>query len=206
MQHFQKRFVLFVLFVIPLVAYLFFASGINNFGRLPVVSPTPFEAQGIELDQKITILGFLGDRVSLKKAFSSNLNEKIYKRFHEFKDFQVVLYFDPAQEQAVTELKAQLGELVDLSHWFFIPATEVQVTSMFSALSPRDQLNEDGGSNYVFIIDKDRMVRGRTPDDSDYPYARYDATSVADLSKYMVDDVKILLAEYRMALKKNNGR
>ena len=206
MQHFQKRFVLFVLFVIPLVAYLFFASGINNFGRLPVVSPTPFEAQGIELDQKITILGFLGDRVSLKKAFSSNLNEKIYKRFHEFKDFQVVLYFDPAQEQAVAELKAQLGELVDLSHWFFVPATETQVSSMFSALSPADQLNDDGGSNYVFIIDKDRMVRGRTPDDSDYPYARYDATSVADLSKYMVDDVKILLAEYRMALKKNNGR
>lgn len=206
MQHFQKRFVLFVLFVIPLVAYLFFASGINNFGRLPVVSPTPFEAQGIELDQKITILGFLGDRVSLKKAFSSNLNEKIYKRFHEFKDFQVVLYFDPAQEQAVAELKAQLGELVDLSHWFFVPATETQVSSMFSALSPGDQLNHDGGSNYVFIIDKDRMVRGRTPDDSDYPYARYDATSVADLSKYMVDDVKILLAEYRMALKKNNGR
>lgn len=206
MQHFQKRFVLFVLFVIPLVAYLFFASGINNFGRLPVVSSTPFEAQGIELDQKITILGFLGDRVSLKKAFSSNLNEKIYKRFHEFKDFQVVLYFDPAQEQAVAELKAQLGELVDLSHWFFVPATEAQVSSMFSALSPGDQLNDDGGSNYVFIIDKDRMVRGRTPDDSDYPYARYDATSVADLSKYMVDDVKILLAEYRMALKKNNGR
>ena len=206
MQHFQKRFVLFVLFVIPLVAYLFFASGINNFGRLPVVNPTPFEAQGIELDQKITILGFLGDRVSLKKAFSSNLNEKIYKRFHEFKDFQVVLYFDPAQEQAVAELKAQLGELVDLSHWFFVPATETQVSSMFSALSPADQLNDDGGSNYVFIIDKDRMVRGRTPDDSDYPYARYDATSVADFSKYMVDDVKILLAEYRMALKKNNGR
>ena len=206
MQHFQKRFVLFVLFVIPLVAYLFFASGINNFGRLPVVNPTPFEAQGIELDQKITILGFLGDRVSLKKAFSSNLNEKIYKRFHEFKDFQVVLYFDPAQEQAVAELKAQLGELVDLSNWFFVPATETQVSSMFSALSPADQLNDDGGSNYVFIIDKDRMVRGRTPDDSDYPYARYDATSVADLSKYMVDDVKILLAEYRMALKKNNGR
>ena len=206
MQHFQKRFVLFVLFVIPLVAYLFFASGINNFGRLPVVNPTPFEAQGIELDQKITILGFLGDRVSLKKAFSSNLNEKIYKRFHEFKDFQVVLYFDPAQEQAVAELKAQLGELVDLSNWFFVPATETQVSSMFSALSPADQLNGDGGSNYVFIIDKDRMVRGRTPDDSDYPYARYDATSVADLSKYMVDDLKILLAEYRMALKKNNGR
>lgn len=206
MQQFQKRFVLFVLFVIPLVAYLFFASGINNFGRLPVVNPEPIQAPNIELHNKITILGFLGDQVALKKAFSSNLNEKIYKRFHEFKDFQVVLYFDPSQEQEVAELKAQLGELVDLSHWFFLPAAKDQVQEVFVALSPTDQLDAGGGSNYVFIIDKDRMVRGRTPDDSDYPYARYDATSVADLSKYMVDDVKILLAEYRMALKKNNGR
>ncbi|MEY3040133.1 MAG: hypothetical protein RLZZ593_1275, partial [Bacteroidota bacterium] len=136
MQQFQKRFVLFVLFVIPLVAYLFFASGINNFGRLPVVNPEPIQAPNIELHNKITILGFLGDQVAFKKAFSSNLNEKIYKRFHEFKDFQVVLYFDPAQEQAVAELKAQLGELVDMSHWFFLPAAKDQVQEVFVVLSP----------------------------------------------------------------------
>jgi hypothetical protein len=206
MQQFQKRFVLFVLFVIPLVAYLFFASGINNFGRLPVVNPEPIQAPGIELHNKITILGFLGNQVALKKAFSSNLNEKIYKRFHEFKDFQVVLYFDPSEQSVVDELRLQLGELVDLSHWYFLPATKDQVQEVFVSLSPTDQLNADGGSNYVFIIDKDQLVRGRTSDDSEYPFPRYDATSVADLSKYMVDDVKILLAEYRMALKKNNGR
>ena len=28
--------------------------------------------------------------------------------------------------------------------------------------------------------------------------------SVAELNNYMVDDVKIILAEYRLALKKNN--
>jgi hypothetical protein len=206
MQQFQKRFVLFVLFVIPLVAYLFFASGINNFGRLPVVNPQPIQAPSIELHNKITILGFLGNQVALKKAFSSNLNEKIYKRFHEFKDFQVVLYFDPSEQSVVDELRLQLGELVDLSHWYFLPATKDQVQEVFVSLSPTDQLNADGGSNYVFIIDKDQLVRGRTSDDSEYPFPRYDATSVADLSKYMVDDVKILLAEYRMALKKNNGR
>ena len=206
MQQFQKRFVLFVLFVIPLVAYLFFASGINNFGRLPVVNSQPIQAPSIELHNKITILGFLGNQVALKKAFSSNLNEKIYKRFHEFKDFQVVLYFDPSEQSVVDELRLQLGELVDLSHWYFLPATKDQVQEVFVSLSPTDQLNADGGSNYVFIIDKDQLVRGRTSDDSEYPFPRYDATSVADLSKYMVDDVKILLAEYRMALKKNNGR
>lgn len=30
----------------------------------------------------------------------------------------------------------------------------------------------------------------------------YDATSVADLNNKMIDDVKVILAEYRLALKK----
>jgi len=34
----KKAFVLVVLFILPIVAYLFFASGINNFGRLPVLT------------------------------------------------------------------------------------------------------------------------------------------------------------------------
>ena len=29
----KKTFVLVVLFILPIVAYLFFASGINNFGK-----------------------------------------------------------------------------------------------------------------------------------------------------------------------------
>ena len=34
----KKAFVLIVLFVLPIVAYLFFASGVNNFGKLPVLT------------------------------------------------------------------------------------------------------------------------------------------------------------------------
>ena len=32
----------------------------------------------------------------------------------------------------------------------------------------------------------------------------YDSRSVADINNNMLDDVKVILAEYRMALKKNN--
>ena len=35
----KKTFVLGVLFILPLVAYLFFASGVNHFSKLPVLEP-----------------------------------------------------------------------------------------------------------------------------------------------------------------------
>ena len=34
----KKAFVLIILFVFPIVAYLFFASGVHNFGKLPVLT------------------------------------------------------------------------------------------------------------------------------------------------------------------------
>jgi hypothetical protein len=35
----KKNIVLFVLFILPIVAYLFFASGVNSFTTLPTVTP-----------------------------------------------------------------------------------------------------------------------------------------------------------------------
>ena len=40
LHHVKKYIVLTVLFVLPLVVYLFFASGINHFAKLPVVTNT----------------------------------------------------------------------------------------------------------------------------------------------------------------------
>jgi hypothetical protein len=35
----KKNSVLFVLFILPIVAYLFFASGVNGFTKLPTITP-----------------------------------------------------------------------------------------------------------------------------------------------------------------------
>ena len=51
------------------------------------------------------------------------------------------------------------------------------------------------------IIDKKLSQRGRN-DDNGIKFG-YDSRSVADINNFMVDDVKIILAEYRLALKKN---
>ena len=45
------------------------------------------------------------------------------------------------------------------------------------------------------------MLRGRDDNDN----VGYDARSVADIHNNMVDDVKVILAEYRLALKKYNA-
>ena len=63
----------------------------------------------------------------------------------------------------------------------------------------------DGGSQYIFILDKDRKLRGRDDDEDEGVLYGYDSADIAELSNKMKDDVKIILAEYRLALKKNNA-
>ena len=95
-----KKLVLGLLFVFPIVVYLFFASGKNNFAKLPILSKGVNEILAIKsnVDNKlmlrdhITILGYWGGSLQNKQAEALNLNEKIYKRFYEFADFQFVFF------------------------------------------------------------------------------------------------------------------
>ena len=206
----KKTFVLVVLFVLPIVAYLFFASGVTNFGRLPVISESVLDiaeiAPGAKFRGKITVLGFLGSDVELKKGNAFNLNQKIYKRFYEFHDFQMVMVLPHGTEDKVDELKKELGNLVDIKNWIFVFAEEAQIKSLFASLKTDLSLDKALSTPHVFIIDKDGNLRGRNNDEDEGLKYGFNAVSVADLNNKMVDDVKIILAEYRLALKDNNAK
>lgn len=204
----KKTFVLIVLFVLPIVAYLFFASGVNNFGKLPKLSMNINEldfTDDIKFKDNITILGFLGSNVAIRKGNAFNLNQKIYKRFHEFKDFQFVMVMPLGTEHEVSELKKELATLADIEKWNFIFTPPSEIKSLFTSLKTDLQLDENLGTPYVFIVDKDRNLRGRTQDEDEGTKFGFNSNSVADLNNKMEDDVKIILAEYRLALKKNNA-
>ncbi len=205
----KKTFVLVVLFVLPIVAYLFFASGVNNFGKLPIlteeIAEIGFDENDVKFSNNITVLGFLGNEVELKKGNAFNLNQKIYKRFYEFKDFQFIMVMPFGTENEVADLKEELSNLADVRKWKFVFKKPEEITELFESLKTDLQLDEDLGTPYVFIIDKERNLRGRAKDEDQGTKFGFNTNSVADLNNKMEDDVKVILAEYRLALKKNNS-
>ncbi len=208
----KKIVVLVVLFILPLVAYLFFASGVNNFGRLAVLKEKVGELQilseetDLSLDGKITILSYMGTDLAAKRGFLFNYNQKIYKRFADFNDYQTVVVLDNTQKTEADDLIQELGAITDVSAWKFIFSNENQIKEHFSTLEVPFNLNENLATNQLFIIDKERNLRGRIDDEDQGLKYGYDCSKVADLNNKMEDDVKIILAEYRLALKKNNAK
>ncbi|MBC2838789.1 hypothetical protein [Robiginitalea sp. SC105] len=205
----KKKFVLTVLFILPLVVYMFFASGVTNFGRLPVLSgPVPeldtFEG-GQRLKDRITVMGFLGDSIGIRQGQLFNLNQKIYKRFYEFRDFQMLMVAPEGSREEVEAVMKELETFTDTRNWHFAYGPPAEIQAYFDRLGTGLSLDATGGSPYVFIIDKDRMLRGRKKDEDTGIKFGFDATSVADLNNKMEDDMKIILAEYRLALKSNQA-
>ncbi len=206
----KKTLVLVILFIFPIVAYLFFASGITNFGKLPILTQNVQDIKvyksELTFKDKITVLGFLGNDVDLKKGNAFNLNQKIYKRFYEFNDFQFVMVLPSGTENKVEDLKTELNELADVSKWNFVFLAPDEIQTLFSSLKTNLNLDGNYSTSYVFIIDKDTSLRGRDKEEGQEVLYGFDATSVAELNNKMIDDVKIILAEYRLALKKNNAK
>jgi hypothetical protein len=203
----KKYVVLTILFVLPLVVYLFFASGINHFAQLPVLTNNVVDVSEYSNDtfkNKITILGFFGNNVQDKHGDALNLNQKIYKRFYQFKDFQFIMLQPKGTNELALDLQNDLktGTDTDLINWKFIFLENDNLNEIFNSLKTDLSLDSNLGTPYVFIIDRDSNLRGR--DDNDGIKYGYDSRSVDDINNTMLDDVKVILAEYRMAFKKNN--
>ncbi|WP_438426578.1 hypothetical protein [Aquimarina macrocephali] len=208
----KKFLVLGILFVLPLVAYLFFASGVHNFAKLPVLNESiedlknfePLSKKEVSFSDKITVLGFLGKDIHNKQGNAFNLNQKIYKKNYGFRDFQFVMVLPYGSENAAKKLLDELDDITDVSEWNFIFGTPESIKALFKSLEVPHQLDDNFATQYVYIIDKNGGLRGRDGNlkENESKVYGYDASSVADLSNVMSDDVKVILAEYRLALKK----
>ncbi len=207
----KKNVVLFVLFILPIVAYLFFASGVNSFTKLPVLTPQiadfgqwrSLDGAKVSLDKKITILGFSGTELLKNRGNYFNLNEKIYQRYHEFKDLQFVVLCPIGTEADAKKVIDALAGFTDVSQWHFVFASSQEIEDFYEQMQLKNKLDASLGTPDVFIIDKDRNLRGRK-DEKEYKEG-YNTFHPSELSNEMLDDFKIILYEYRAALKKNNA-
>ena len=213
-KNLKKYLILGFLFFFPIFVYVFLSTGINNFAKLPVLTLTVMDIENIEgntanvsFKNKISIVAFWGGDVNSKKSEALNLNQKIYKRFNEFQDFQFVLLHNKNDNQAIEDLKSELvsGVGTDLKNWNFIPTTQSNIKMIFESFKTNIELDQSFSTPYVFIVDRDLSLRGRDDDEDIGMLYGFDSQSVAEINKKMVDDVKIILAEYRLALKKNDS-
>lgn len=209
---YKKYTVLVVLFVLPLVTYLFFARAVHSFANLPTVVenalatnelPSLLEEKSINLNNKINIITFLGDDVATQKAFAFNLKEKIYDKNKSFQDFQVISIVDKNQISEVNDFIYEINLTSDASYWKFASLSFDDAKAFLKELTNNQiQFDENYHLPYAFIVDKKGDLRGRL-DDKDYgEMLGYNMKSIADLNNKMIDDVKVILAEYRLELKK----
>ena len=136
-----------------------------------------------------------------------NLNQKIYKPFYGFRDFQIVVLALKGTENDVVKLKKQIGAFTDMRKWQFVFASEEEVKMLHDSFQTNQSLDSNLHTSKAFIVDKEVSLRGRD-DDKDVADGKlfgYNMASVGILNDKMKDDVKVVLAEYRLALKKNNA-
>ena len=213
-KNLKKYLILGFLFFFPIFVYVFLSTGINNFAKLPVLTETVMDIENIEgnianvsFKNKISVVAFWGGDVNNKKSEALNLNQKIYKRFYEFQDFQFVLLHDKRDNEAIEDLKSDLvsGVGTDLKNWNFISTTQSNIKMIFDSFKTNIDLDNSFSTPYVFIVDRNLSLRGRDDDEDIGMLFGFNSQSVAEINNKMVDDVKIILGEYRLALKKNDS-
>lgn len=206
----KKFIVLGVLFLLPIVAYLFFASGVNNFGKLPVLTQNVLDIDQFETNiddpvsfqNKISVVAFFGNDLDALKGNTFNLDKKILEKFYQFNDFQFVIVLPEESKSQSQDFADEFSNVTNSDYWKFVYGTPKQVKDVFESFGTNLQLDANLQTPYVFIIDKDASLRGRDDDEDAGTLYGYNSRSVSELNNKMNDDIKVILAEYRLELKK----
>ncbi len=209
----KKFLVLGILFALPITAYLFFASGKNNFARLPVLTENVKDIKGFEtntdslisFEDKISVVAFFGSDLEKIKGNTFNLDQKILEKYYDFDDFQFVIILPKSARTETQAYVEDFKKISESSKWKIAYSSPEKIREVFQSFETPHTLDDDSYSPYVFIVDKEANLRGRDDEKEGKLYG-YDSRDVAELSNKMNDDVKVILAEYRLALKRNKEK
>ena len=217
---FKKPFVLSVLFFLPVLFLLFLYPSKHNYKTLDIIKKdipklTSFvtkDGEAIQLENHLTVLGFLGDTPLEDAILALNLKELVYDKFRGFKRFQIVILVPESAKAQVEQLETELNQYEFLEYWKFGFGTPSDILVAHQSLKISTVLDSNLRTSEVFIIDKERHQRGRL-DDRDknqikkkvplYGMSSYDCLEVSILKNKMSEDMRILFTEYRQKRKGN---
>lgn len=216
----KKYTVLAVLFLLPVTFLLFLYPAKHNYNTLDVVQKgveeltyfTPEGEEPVQLENQITLINFLGKKPLEQLIAASNLKELIYDKFKGFKKFQVVSVLPEEARPQLEKLKQELINYDELKYWKFVFGTDDTILRFYNGLNPKQQLDANLTTDYVFIVDKERFLRGRLDDRTKneikknkpiYNLNAYNCIEVKELKDKLSEDLRILFTEYRQKRKGN---
>ena len=214
----KDKLVLILLFVLPIAIYLIFSTATHNSLFLPTISkanndiPNNWKGlnhENISMKDKITVLGFVGNNIIESRGNFFNLNQKIYNKYKGFKDFQMIMVAPIGSEAKAKQIIDELAPITgEMTGWKFVFASPEEIQSFYDSYKLVGKLDANFGTPAVIIVDKELNHRGRKGKNKkgvDEYKESYNTISAADLHNEMTDDIKIILREYRLALKKNKN-
>lgn len=224
----RKYLVLFILLLLPSLLYLYLIRGRHNFAHLPhvtylnelgetairkapefrLIDQNGDTLQSSELAGSIYVVDFFFTSCpSICPIMTANLT-KIHERFEHYEDFRIVsMTVDPVRDTPEVLKEYAVSRRIDSPKWHFLTGEKDSIyAAAYKFLSSAmEDDSAPGGflhTEYFALVDKDGNMRSRE-DDNGNIIGVYDGTNAAHIND-LIDDIKVLIAEYRLELKKNN--
>lgn len=216
----KRNLVLGILFFLPVMFLLFLYPAKHHYNTLDIVHENVSDIYGfssdtdeaIVLEDRITVLGFVGKDPIDYVTGALNLKQLIYDKFKGFKNFQVVMVLPKGAEEEAKVLRSEVNSYEELKYWHYVFGDDEAIQELYSSLETNEKLDASLSSSQIFIIDKELNQRGRIDDRSDNDLAThkpikallsYNCIEVAEIKNKMSEDVRILFTEYRQKRKGN---
>ncbi len=225
-QNFNIGIVLFLIFVLPPLVYFYTTRGYNTFSKLEVIGKEGHKIPDfsfINQNNDVVIKDSLNGNIYIANFFFTSCPTicpvmtknmaYVQRKLRVYPDIRFLSHtVDPINDTPermldyINTLKSK-NININLANWDFVTGDKKELYEIASAyfvnVSP-DSLAPGGflHSEYFVIIDKEGKVRSGI-DKNNNVVGVYDGTNDAQM-KDLINDVKVLLAEYKRPIKDND--
>lgn len=225
----KKFIILFAILFLPTILYLLFVygKGEQNFAHLPFVTYTDVNGEtqnrrapdfsfvnqdgdtitNDELNGKVYLVDFFFTSCpSICPIMTANMM-KVQERFAHFEDFRSISFtVDPKRDTPAVLKEYAQQRLIKTDKWHFLTGQQDSLYSVaykYLSSAMEDSLAQGGflHTEYFVLIDKEGFLRSRD-DEHGNVIGVYDGTDAQHI-RDLIDDIKVLMAEYNLELKKN---
>ena len=217
-----KRLVLALILILPSTIYIILTTGKHNFVHLPIVGPQSDSTHHTIPD--FMFINQFGDTIT-DKDYQGNIYvanfvfttcpticpimtfqmRRVQQKFNGYPNFMMLSHtVNPDYDTPDVLLEYAKNMEADLRNWNFVTGNKKSIYDMapYYFINAMEDGEAPGGflhSEYFVLVDKEGKIRSRE-DDNGNIMGVYDGTSEYEVG-LLIDDIKVLMAEYNLAKK-----